>query len=87
MVPNATATRANNPITRSVYYMIPLRWHRSQLRKLGSEKSRAKSRYDRTISVGLKKGDSGKKCQIWVKLYRLELQKKVQPTQLKGWEK
>jgi len=52
----ASETGAERPTTRSIYYLVPLRWHRRQLRRLKPEKGGIRRRYGGTISLGLKKG-------------------------------
>jgi hypothetical protein len=52
----AMATGAKYPTTKSLYYIVPLRWHRRQLHRLEPDKGGIRKRYGRTISLGLKKG-------------------------------
>jgi len=52
----AMATGAKHPTTKSLYYMVPLRWHRRQLHRLEAEKGGIRRRYGGTMSLGLKKG-------------------------------
>jgi len=52
----AMVTGAKHPTTRSIYYLIPLRWHRRQLHRLKPQKGGVRKRYGGTISLGLKKG-------------------------------
>jgi hypothetical protein len=49
-------TGAKHPTTKSLYYMVPLRWHRRQLHRLEPDKGVIRKRYGGTISLGLKKG-------------------------------
>jgi len=52
----ASETGAERPTTRSIYYLVPLRWHRRELHELEPEKGGIRSRFGGTISLGLKKG-------------------------------
>ena len=52
----AMVTGAEHPTTKSLYYMVPLRWHRRQIHRLEAEKGGARRRYGGTVSLGLKKG-------------------------------
>ncbi len=52
----AMATGAEYPTTKSLYYMVPLRWHRRQLHRMRFEEGGVRRRYGGTISLGLKKG-------------------------------
>jgi len=52
----AMVTGAKHPTTKSLYYMVPLRWHRRQLHRLEAEKGGIRRRYGGTVSLGLKKG-------------------------------
>jgi hypothetical protein len=51
----AMVTGAKHPTTKSLYYMVPLRWHRRQLHRLEAEKGGIRRRYGGTMSLGLKK--------------------------------
>ena len=51
----ATATGATKPI-KSLYYMVPLRFHRRQLHRLEPSKGGVRRRYGETVSLGLKRG-------------------------------
>jgi hypothetical protein len=51
----ASETGAKQPTTKSLYYLVPLRWHRRQLHRL-QPKNGARGRYGGTQSLGLKKG-------------------------------
>jgi hypothetical protein len=51
----ASQTGAKQPTTKSLYYLVPLRWHRRQLHRL-QPKGGARRRYGGTMSLGLKKG-------------------------------
>ena len=52
----AAITGAQYPTTRSLYYMVPLRFHRRQLHRLQFTKGKIRRRYGGTMSLGLKKG-------------------------------
>jgi hypothetical protein len=52
----AMATGAKHPTTRSLYYLVPLKWHRRQLHRLEPGKGGIRRLYGGTISLGLKKG-------------------------------
>jgi hypothetical protein len=52
----ASETGAKQPTTRSLYYIVPLRWNRRQLHMLQPSKGGVRRRQGGTISVGLKKG-------------------------------
>jgi hypothetical protein len=52
----AMVTGAKYPSTKSLYYMVPLRWHRRQLHRLQFEKGGVRKRYGGTMSLGLKRG-------------------------------
>jgi len=52
----AMVTGAKHPTTKSLYCMVPLRWHRRQLHRLEPDKGAMRKRYGGTISLGLKKG-------------------------------
>ena len=52
----ASETGAKQPTTRSLYYMVPLRWHRRQLHRFQPEKSGKRKPYGGTLSLGLKRG-------------------------------
>jgi len=52
----AMVTGAKHPTTKSLYYMVPLRWHRRQIHRLEAEKGGIRRRYGGTMSLGLKKG-------------------------------
>lgn len=52
----AMVTGAKHPTTKSLYYIVPLRWHRRQLHRLQPEKGGVRRRYGGTISLGLKRG-------------------------------
>jgi hypothetical protein len=52
----AMVTGTKHPTTKSLYYMVPLRWHRRQLHRLEAEKGGIRRRYGGTMSLGLKKG-------------------------------
>jgi len=52
----ASETGASYPTTKSLYYPIPLRWHRRQLHRLEFEGGGMRKRYGGTMSLGLKKG-------------------------------
>jgi hypothetical protein len=51
----ASETGAKQPTTKSLYYLVPLRWHRRQLHRL-QPKNGARRRYGGTQSLGLKRG-------------------------------
>jgi len=52
----ASVTGAQHPTTKSLHYLVPLRWHRRQLHKLQPSKGAVRRREGGTISLGLKKG-------------------------------
>jgi hypothetical protein len=52
----AMVTGAKYPSTKSLYYMVPLRWHRRQLHMLQFAKGGMRKRYGGTMSLGLKRG-------------------------------
>jgi len=52
----ASETGAKQPTTRSLYYLVPLRWHRRQLHRLQPEKGGRRKPYGGTCSLGLKRG-------------------------------
>jgi hypothetical protein len=52
----AMVTGAEHPTTKSLYYVVPLRWHRRQLHRLEAEEGGVRRRYGGTVSLGLKKG-------------------------------
>lgn len=52
----ASQTGAKQPTTRSLYYVVPLRWHRRQLHRLQPQKGGKRNRYGGTCSLGLKRG-------------------------------
>jgi hypothetical protein len=52
----ASETGAKQPTTRSLYYIVPLRWHRRQLHRLQPEKGGERKPYGGTVSLGLKRG-------------------------------
>jgi hypothetical protein len=52
----AMVTGVKYPSTKSLYYMVPLRWHRRQLHRLQFEKGGVRKRYGGTMSLGLKRG-------------------------------
>nr|MDO8098918.1 RRXRR domain-containing protein [Candidatus Njordarchaeota archaeon] len=52
----ASVSGAEIPSTRSLHYMVPLRWHRRQLRRFEAGRGGITRRYGGTISLGLKKG-------------------------------
>ncbi len=52
----ASETGAKQPTTKSLYYLVPLRWHRRQLHYSQPQKGGIRRRYGGTISLGLKKG-------------------------------
>jgi len=52
----AMVTGAKYPSTRSLYYMVPLRWHRRQLHVLQFAKGGVRRRFGGTMSLGLKRG-------------------------------
>jgi len=51
----ASETDAKQPTTKSLYYLVPLRWHRRQLHRL-QPKGGVRRRYGGTQSLGLKRG-------------------------------
>jgi hypothetical protein len=50
------STGAKRPTTKSLYYIIPLQWHRRQLHRFNPEKGGIRKKYGGTISMGLKRG-------------------------------
>jgi hypothetical protein len=52
----ASVSGAKQPTTRSLYYIIPLRFHRRQLHRLQPEKGGERKFYGSTNSLGLKRG-------------------------------
>jgi hypothetical protein len=52
----ASATGAQQPTTRRLHYLVPLRWHRRQLHKLQPSTGAVRRREGGTISLGLKRG-------------------------------
>lgn len=52
----ASQTGAKQPTTSSLYYMVPLRWHRRQLHMLKPAKGGKRKPYGGTISLRLKRG-------------------------------
>ena len=52
----ASVTGAKHPTTRSLYYTVPLRWHRRQLHRLEPDREGIRRRYGGTVSLSLKKG-------------------------------
>ncbi len=52
----ASITGAKQPTTRSLHYLIPIRFHRRQLHRFEAEKGGARKRYGGTNSLGIKKG-------------------------------
>jgi hypothetical protein len=52
----ASATGAQQPTTRSLHYLVPLRWRRRQLHKLQPSTGAVRRREGGTISLGLKRG-------------------------------
>ena len=52
----ASISGAKQPTTRSLYYVVPLRFHRRQLHKLQPEKGGKRKLYGSTNSLGLKRG-------------------------------
>jgi len=52
----ASETGAKQLTTRSIYYLVPLRWHRRQLHRLQPEKGGRRKPYGGTCSLGLKRG-------------------------------
>ena len=51
----ASETGAKKPTTKSLFYLVPLRWHRRQLHRLQPSKG-GRRRYGGTVSLGLKRG-------------------------------
>jgi len=51
----ASETGAKKPTTKSLFYLVPLRWHRRQLHRLQPTRGERR-RYGGTLSLGLKKG-------------------------------
>jgi hypothetical protein len=52
----AMVSGAKYPSTRSLYYLVPLRWHRRQLHVLQFERGGVRRRFGGTMSLGLKRG-------------------------------
>jgi hypothetical protein len=52
----ASETGAQQPTTQSLYYSVPLRWHRRQLHRLQPEKDGKRKLYGGTLSLGYKRG-------------------------------
>jgi len=52
----ASATGAQQPTTRGLHYLVPLRWRRRQLHKLQPSTGAVRRREGGTISLGLKRG-------------------------------
>ena len=52
----AMVTGAKHPTTKSLYYVVPLRWHRRQIHRLEAKGGGVRRRYGGTMSLGLKKG-------------------------------
>jgi hypothetical protein len=52
----AAVTGATYPTTRSLYYVVPLHFHRRQLHRLQCSKDGIRRHYGGTLSLGLKRG-------------------------------
>lgn len=52
----ASTNGATHPTTKSLYYVVPLRWHRRQLHRLEPDREGLRRRYGGTVSLGIKKG-------------------------------